>query len=165
MAKRFEYWSGKAKWVRAVTPDQQYNKYSMMLYPDPPSLAKIWELKKGTGGIKNPIGKDDDGEYIRLSRPASKLMRGKIVTFAPPVVLDRDNNPLPRDTMVGNGSDVTCKVEVYGYSAPGASSKSNALRWEALRVDNLIPYTRDDFDDGQKEQVEGLPEQANLPAF
>lgn len=43
-------------------------------------------------------------------------------------------------TLIGNGSDISCEVDVYDFTYNGRSSR--ALRWVSLTVDNLIPYEK-----------------------
>lgn len=155
MANKDVYISGKAKWVKAHAPDK-FGKWSVVVYPDSASLVKIEELKKG--GIKNVLKKDDDGYYMAFSRPTQRMIRGKVVGFAPPIITDKEGVPL-EGVLVGNGSDVTLKLETYGGNHI-TSGKWLAARWAALRVDSLIPFTgKRDFDEEQTKQVNGLDEQ------
>lgn len=160
MATETIYLSGKAKWVRPTSPDP-WGNWKMDLYPDTESYNKFLELKEtkdGVSGIKNVIKKDDDGYCITLRRPTQKVYKGKVQGFAPPEVLDKDNQPM-RDTLIGNGSDVTAKVSVYTHGTPGGG-KARAMRWEAVRVDNLIPFEgKRDFDEVTNKQVSGLVDQ------
>lgn len=151
--KEFVYLQGKAKWARLTVPDQ-YGHWSIVLYPNAESKAKIQDLI--SRGLKNNLKKDEDGEYMTFRRPTSKDIRGKVVGFAPPEVIQGDGVTPLREALVGNGSDVTVKVEVYGFKRfPGV-----AARLQAVRVDTLVPYSGDrDFTDDQKDLVKGLPEQ------
>jgi hypothetical protein len=166
MATEFLYLKGKVKWCRPQQPDP-WGNWKTEFYPIPEDLAKIKALKEtsnGVTGIKNTIKKDEDGEYVSLRRPQSKLMRGKVTGFAPPEVLDGSvvlpdgSNPPLRDTPIGNGTDATVKISVYTHSTPGGG-KARATRWEAIRVDNLVPYKgRDEFTEGEEKQIRGLAE-------
>ena len=154
MAKtRFVFVKGKTKWFRSHLPDP-WNKYKHVLYPDQESLELLRDLQ--AQGMKNPIKKDEDGWYVTLSRPASKEIRGKVVGFTPPEVLMADGVTPLRDTMVGNGSDVTTKLEVYKHKTPGGG-EAVAARWLSSRIDNLIPFDgKKDFDEGEQRAVKGL---------
>jgi hypothetical protein len=146
---------GKAKWARLATADS-YGNFKITLYPNEASLAKIKELQ--AAGIKNTLGKDDDGYFMTFRRPQSKTIKGRVVGFAPPTVVDREGLPL-RDVMVGNNSDVTVKLESYKYSSP-QGQKGLAVRLLGIKVDDLVPYFPDrDFTPEQKEEVRGLSEQ------
>lgn len=161
--KEFIYLSGKAKWAaKLFTPDQQYKCWSFLLYPDDPSYQKILEMKKGkegTQGILNVIKKDDDGYCMTLKRPTEKLFKGRMQGFTPPLVVNADNSPFNAQMSIGNGSDVTCKVEYYTYNRP-TGGKGSAIRLEAVRVDNLVPFEKEkDFKEAELKQVSGLTEQ------
>ena len=143
--------SGKVKWFRYQLPDQ-WNKYGHCLYLDGPSKAKFLEMKKTTGGvqgIKTELKYDDDGEYVILRRPVSKEGRGgKIYGFAPPMVFDGaitladGSNPPIGNINIGNGSDVTTRVELYQYNIPGGTTnaKGKAIRWLSSTINELVPY-------------------------
>lgn len=167
------YFKGKVKWCRPFTLDP-WGNWKTDLYPIPEDLARIKQLKEtsenGIQGIKTTIKQDEDTgeEYIQLRRPREKKYNGIMKGFAPPVVLDGSvalpdgGHPPLRDTNIGNGSDVTAKVEIYQYNIPTGpkGTKGRAIRWEGLRIDNLIPFTsKKDFDDIEERQTRGLPEQ------
>lgn len=153
---------GKAKWFKAHAPNK-FGNWSHDLYLTPESLAKVNELKegkKGVDGIMNHLKKDEDGYYLSLSRPQSKTIRGKVVGFAPPIVFQRDGTTPLVDQLVGNGSDITSKVEYYTYNkARGTGGKGTAIRWFSTKVDNLIPFEMvKDFDDDYTKAAKGLDE-------
>lgn len=156
MSAKTEYvfLSGKVKFCRTQTPDQ-FNKWGVVLYPDEPSMAKVHKLKEE--GIKNVLKKDDEGYHMTFSRPTSKLIRGKVVGLAPPEVLGKDGTT-PLKELVGNGSDITLKLECYGGKTPvGGTYK--AARLLSIRVDNLVPFQKDSFNQEQLKQISGLAEQ------
>lgn len=168
MAKTdYVYLKGKVKWFRASKPDD-WGNWKTDLYLVPESLEKVRELQtasSGVSGIKNTLKKDEEGYFITLRRPTAKTIRGKLVGFTPPEVLDGTKtlpdgtNPPLGEVAVGNGSDVTIKLSVYQHGTPGGG-KAKACRWEAARIDNLVPYEgKSDFTEGEKEQIEGLSEQ------
>lgn len=152
------YLSGKIKWAnRLYRPDEKFNKWSIVLYPDAKSLEEIRELQ-ASKGLKNQMKKDEDGYNMTFSRPVSKIYKGVVKTFTPPVITDKDRVPI--EGGIGNGSDATLKIEVYPYTAPGSLSKSHAVRLEAVRIDNLVPYNPDtDYPEEQREQIKGLEDQ------
>lgn len=139
---------GICKWVKHLAPDFQFEpdgKWSMVLYLEGEELDKARELQ--SQGIKNVIKKDDDGWYITLSRKCSYEIRGKKVGREPPRVFTIEPNGItesPVLEMVGNGTTGTAKCMLWGSkNFPGKN-----LRWEALRVDNLVPYSQVDYPDG-----------------
>ena len=168
MANEYVFLKGKTKWFRANQPDS-YGNWKHQLWLDGPSLEKFRELqttKSGVQGIKNVLQKDDDGYYVTIRRPQQKLIRGKVVGFAPPEVLDGSKtlpdgtNPPLRDVIVGNGSDIVTKIEVYSHPIPGGG-RAKAVRWMSSRIDNLVPYEgRKDFTEDEERLVKGIEDQS-----
>lgn len=129
------YIQGKTAWFRPKVPNK-WNKWSAQVHPNQEGLELIRELQ--AQGLKNQLKKDDDGYFLNISRPVTKeTATGKILSFEPVKVFDKDGNPF--DGNVGNGSDVTFKVEVYEHGTPGGG-KAKAMRWVSSRIDNLIPF-------------------------
>jgi len=132
MATKTVYLSGTCKWAKLAKPDEKYNRYAINLYMD----TKSEDVFKKSG-MQNEVKKDKDGlAFISLGRPLEKLMKGEVVKFGPPVVLNVSNDPYPEDDLplIGNGSEVTCKVSVYD------TMKGKGHRLEAVRIDNLVVY-------------------------
>lgn len=161
------YLQGKAKWFKHQMPNK-FGNWSHDIYLNDESIEKVKKLQETKGktdGIKNAIKEDDDGKYISLSRPQSKTIRGKVVGFAPPEVLGRDGLPL-HDMLVGNGSDITTKLEYYTYRKPFGDGRGSAIRWASTRVDNLVPFTTQrDFDPDQTKSIQGLETVPAQPEF
>lgn len=157
--KIYEYFPGKADWLNWTTPDPQYNKYTQKFYPKPEALEKLrlWQAK----GVKNNIKIDDENQwFVNLGRPHSREYTRRdgskyIVTLGPPKVTDNDGKELPPGTKIGNGSDVINKCEFYQHNTPGGG-KSYAMRWEATRIVNMVPY---EPTASEKEQMDGLKDQ------
>lgn len=163
MPKEYIFLSGKAKWANKLfVPDQLYKCWSVVLYPNEQSYSKVLEMKKGQDGVQgilNMIKKDDEGYYITLKRPTEKLMRGKLNAFLPPVIVNADNTPFnAQGAAIGNGTDVTCKIEYYIYPRP-TGGKGSAIRLESVRIDNLVPFLKDSFNKEEAKQVAGLTDQ------
>jgi hypothetical protein len=152
----YEFIQGKLSWVKYITPNQ-WEKWSVQVHPNQESLERIRELQ--SEGIKNVIKKDDDGYFCTFSRPTSRVIKGKIIGMTPPVVTDKDGQPM-EGVAIGNGSDGIVKLEIYTHPTPNGGS-AKAARWDALRVTNLIPFNTDtDFSDPvQSEQAKGLQDQ------
>lgn len=148
---------GKVSWVKYITPDPMYNKWSVTIHPNAEGIELIRELQ--TEGVKNQFKKDEDGYYIQFSRPVDRKIKGKVIGMTPPVVLDKDGQPVD-GVAVGNGSDATVKLEIYSHPTP-SGGKAKAARFAGLKIDNLIPFNKDtDFPDpAMKEQAKGLDEQ------
>lgn len=152
----FEYLQGKGNWIKANIPDPKFRKWSMMLYPNDASLQKFKLLQDE--GLLTRLRKDDDGYFFQLSRPQDKIMRGEKVIFQAPQLMDKDGNLLEPTIRIGNGSDVTAKVQIYYYPKPTGGS-GVAMRWEGLKIDTLVPYNPKDLNLEGQLQVEGLKEQ------
>lgn len=153
MIKKFQkdeevFLKGKIKWCKHIRPDMMFEpgKWSVVMYIEGDELEKVREWQ--SQGIKNKVQKDPNGEgwFITLSRKVSIQAKGRTIGNEPPKVIDKEGVPIT--TMVGNGSDGIAKCLLWSYNpSPGISGK--ALRWEALRVDNLIPFnTETDYPDG-----------------
>jgi hypothetical protein len=143
---------GKIKFIHAVNFNK-YDKWSVTLTPDQPSLEIIRDLQ--AKGIKNVMKKDDDGYYIQFSREPTKLIRGKVVAFAAPKVFD-DKGVLMDGSKVGRGSDATIRLEVYPHGTPNGG-KSHAARWDSIRIDNLIVWDPDvDMPPSEAEEAKDL---------
>lgn len=133
---------GKARWVNVGHPDE-FGKWGCVLWLTTESVETFNKLKSGyyedVEGIKNELKKDEDGYFCRLSRPQKKETRNKTINFGPPLLLKADGESPYINTLVGNGSDVTCGMEVYFFKTPSKKIGS-AMRLQSIRVDNLIPY-------------------------
>lgn len=145
--------NGKIKYIHAVNFNK-YDKWSVTFYPDNKSLEDIRDLQ--SKGLKNVMKKDDDGYFIQFSREPTKLIRGKVVAFTAPKVVDSEGKPF--DGMrVGWGSDATIRLEVYQHGTPNGG-KSYAARWDSIKVTNLVPFEMDksDWTEEDKDNVKTL---------
>ena len=147
--------TGKVKYCNTVVPNK-WQKWTCIIYLDKPSYELILKLKEEKG-IKNKLQKDEDGYYMAFSRPVSMTTRqGKIIPFNPPIVLDSDGETQLSNVLLGPNSDVELKIEMYGYSPPGVTSKEYAIRWESLRVITLVQPVVENFPKREQQQVAGL---------
>lgn len=152
------YIKGKLSWVKVNRPND-WGAWTVTVHPDQASLEIIRELQ--AQGLKNVLKKDDDGYNITFRRPTSKMIRGKVVGYAPPEVIDKDGNPL-HGINIGNGSDGIVKLEVYQHGTPGGG-KAKAARLKTVKVVNLVPFEGErDYTDKQKEMVKGMDTQEML---
>lgn len=168
MATTYDFLQGKAKWCKLTTPDTAFgdSKWKLTLYPNAASYEKILKLKEAPA-IMNVIQKDEDGYYINISRKTSIVISGKVQGMDPPVLLDGSRKtddgqymPLPSGILIGNGSDVTVKIEIYTWPKKGMKSGGRAIRLKSVLVNTLIPFEiKKDFSDGDKEAIQGLDEQ------
>lgn len=132
---------GKIKWCKHIKPDSTYNKWSVVMYITGTELDKVREWQ--AMGIKNAVKKDEDGWFITLSRKVSITVKGREVGLPPPLVTDAKGVPI--DQAIGNGSDGIAHCILWmSKNYPGKN-----LRWQSLRIDNLIPFnTATDYPDG-----------------
>lgn len=145
---------GKLKYIHAVSFNK-YDKWSVVFYPNPASLEVIRDLQ--AQGVKNVMKKDDDGYFIQFSREPTKLMRGKVVAFTAPKVIDKEGKPFDGNK-IGRDSDATIRLEVYQHGTP-SGGKAKAARWDSVRIDNLVPWERDrDLPPAEAEAVKSLTE-------
>lgn len=129
MATKQYYFTGTCKWAKFKTPDDKYNKYTVDLYLDHDS----WETYDESG-LTLKIRENEDGRFVKFSREHDKSMRGKVVTFGPPVVKNENLEDWDMDVAIGNGSTLTVRVSVYD------SKNGKGHRLEAVRVDELIEF-------------------------
>lgn len=147
-----EDFHGKIKYIHAVN-FSKFDKWSVTFYPDQKSLERIRDLQ--SEGVKNVIKKDDDGYFVSFHREPTKLMRGKVVAFAAPKVIDKEGKIFD-GSKIGNGSDATIRLEIYKHGTP-SGGKATAVRWDSIRIDNLIPWERDrDLPPAEAEAVASL---------
>jgi hypothetical protein len=144
--------TGKGKYVRVRNLDK-FGKWSLMLYLDKPSLSTWADLKKE--GIMNHLKRDEDGEFVRLTRPPKKTFRGVDTPLAPPEVIDNTGKAVTE--LIGNGSDLTVKITVYYFNRQFDNTAGAAIRMEAVQVNELVPYiTSASGTDEQKKAIEGF---------
>jgi hypothetical protein len=160
----FVYVQGKGKWIRTKGINE-WGKWTATIYPIPADLEKIKKLQEQ--GLKNHLKKDEDGYFMSFSRPFEKEFRDKNGTtrkvgFTAVEVVD--DKGLPFDGLIGNGSDVTLKLEVYQHGTPGGG-KAKAARLLGIRIDNLVPFSRDDFNDTELRATDGLDKVPAQPLF
>jgi len=128
---------GKIKFIHAVAFNK-YEKWSVTITPDQKSFDIVRDLQ--SQGIKNVIKKDEETNeyYVSFSREPTKLIRGKVIAFTAPKVIDKDGQPFD-GTKIGRDSDATVRLEVYQHGTP-SGGKAKAARWDSVRIDNLVPY-------------------------
>lgn len=121
--------TGTVKWAKVYQPDTKFGKkYTIDLYPD----AASWEVFKKSGS-RLTVRQDEEGTFLKISRNHEGTAKGEPVEFGPPPVFDSDGKTRIT-TLIGNGSTVTCKIEIYD------SKYGKGTRLAALKVDELIEY-------------------------
>lgn len=130
MAQKTYFFSGTCKWAKLQQPDTKFGeKYTIDVYLDPASM-ELFEKS----GSRIKVRQDEDGTFVKFVRPRwGKNKEGKELDFGSPDVLSSDGKT-PFDKLVGNGSKVTCKVEIY------TSRYGDGTRLAAVRVDEHVPF-------------------------
>lgn len=145
MAQVERFISGKAYWVK-LSPGQEdpkYKRWGLDLYLDDAQakVFKDWEAESTLRDetTKFYVKESERPYWIKLYRSTVKLIKDKLVKFDPPALLGPDNKPWTGG-VIGNGSEVTCKVAVYD------TAKGKGCRLEAVRVDVHVPYAEKEVD-------------------
>lgn len=143
MATKVYYISGKSMYAKVYEPDEypegSFN-WKIIVCPDEDGQ----ETFNRSGCELRPKMYEEFGRGYQFRRPIEKEIKGKLVKFSPPSVLDANGESFPdgEQPLIGNGSDVTVKISVYDTPNRGKNSKGHRL--ESVRVDNLIEYTPED---------------------
>lgn len=162
------YVKGKLSWVRPDKPDP-WGNYKATIHLDQESLNIVKKLCDE--GLKNRIGQDEDGYFVTFRRPTQKVIKGKVVAFSPIEVLDGTKEKLPdgsyfpwKGEAIGNGSDGVLKLQVYEHPTP-SGGKAKAARLEAIRIDHLVPFKKEDFNSFESRQIGELADQPREELF
>lgn len=151
------YLKGTFSFVTHLQPDFRFEeggKWSTRIHLVGAELDKFRELQ--AKGIKNTLKKDNDGWYATLSRKCQYIINGRSVGRDPPEVFRMEGeNKIPIKVKVGDGSTGVAKVILWrGVKYPGVN-----LRWEAIKIDSLVPFNYDDdMNDALHELVDETPE-------
>lgn len=119
---------GTAQWASLSKPNDMSGKYQIDVCNM--SEADVKQLEgQGVTNIRHEEKRDDDyeprGHFITMrSNAVSK--NGDILD--PPKVVDAKKNPLPKGTLVGNGSEVKVVYDPFEWSFKGKTGVSAGLR-------------------------------------
>lgn len=131
MAVQTIYLSGEAKWARVFESqmDTKFGeKFHLNLKPDDASRIIL-----KSSGSRVKAHEEEDGTWYKFSRDNKKEFKGELTVLGPPKVVDKDGTT-SFDKMIGNGSKVTVKLDIYD------SKYGKGTRLEAVRVDEHVPY-------------------------
>lgn len=135
------YLSGKGFWMHRLFEPDEYKgvkSYSLTLYPDP----KSWKVFREVA-LQQHIKEDEEGKFLRFKKPVKKpwkLKENESPNFDAPTVSTADGNAWPEDKLIGNGSEVTVKIEVYD------TKMGRGARIEGVRVDKWVEYKKPEED-------------------
>lgn len=153
---------GRVAWAMLYWPDEFRGRsfYKINFYPDDEGMQEIKSLHlmnkwKVDDGAKSGV----DGDYITFKRYTKQDTKNGPMYFAPPGVYDKDSNPIitykhdkkgrpvfdedgdpipnqddPDLPLIGNGSTVELKLEVY------KGKDGNGCRLDSVRIIDLIEY-------------------------
>ena len=120
--------SGPCRWAKVYTPDEKFGpKYSIEIQLSPDELKKYKEA-----GCMGNASKDGEGYYTFRRTKTILTRKGKVMENGAPQVLDAEGNPTT--VTIGNGSEVTVKVETY------PTDKGVGTKLVAVRIDKLVEY-------------------------
>lgn len=122
------YFQGIAKWAKVHKPDETYDRFTIDLYMNDESWAAYKKC-----GLQLKKRESEDGKYVTFGVARTRLVKEEVV-ISSVEVLDSEGKPFKGD--IGNGSEVTVKVEIYN------TTKGPAHRLKAVRVDKLVEYTK-----------------------
>lgn len=134
---------GKAFYASLHTPNMSgvakfnsdpYFIVNLGLTPEEVQKAKSYGLK-----VSPPEG-EIDMPFVKIKR---KVTKGKTADEVAPEVVDTNQNPIPKNVLVGNKSDVVVKFATYWYDAGGGGIGSALYKVQVL---NLVPFVRKDKD-------------------
>jgi hypothetical protein len=132
MATKQHYFTGKAKWAKVYKPDEKYNNFAINIELDDASKKEF----DGTGIRVQPKKDESDGlTYYRFRRSEED---------GPPLVVDNQGEPFSK--LIGNGSNVTVRVESYDSKKYGKGH-----RLQAVRINDWVEF------DAEKREVK-LPD-------
>jgi hypothetical protein len=161
---------GKVAWARLYEPDE-YNgavRWCLDFFPDDvDALKKVMHKNKG-------FKEGEYGLYTQLRRPTTKLIKGRIVSFTPPIIYDKSGKPIVQyvnkhtgdiirsydgisnealirqgePVLMGNGSVVEVTLCVY------ATSMGNGSRLESVKLIDHIEYRPKETVSEPEEKIE-----------
>ena len=129
---------GKAYWASVMRPNTTFDSDGVWTV-DVSLDAKNKKIAEGDKlTIKNKG--DDRGDYVTVRRN----VRRKDGSFnKAPQVMDSQKRVM-KETLIGNGSEVSVLYTTYDWEFKGRSGTNADLR--AIQVNNLVPYQNDTED-------------------
>lgn len=125
MATKTYYFSGICEWLKK---DDEYRKHSLDLYMDDASWNKF-----ENSGAQLKRREKNGRRFVSFGRPFEKMIKGEVKLLGPPLTINENGDPVELKK-IGNGSKVTCKVNVYD------TPKGKGTELVAIRVDELVEY-------------------------
>ena len=129
---------GKAYWASVMRPNTTFDSDGVWTV----DVSLDAKNKKISEGYKLTIKNkgDDRGDYVTVRRN----VRRKDGSFnKAPQVMDSQKRVM-KETLIGNGSEVSVLYTTYDWEFKGRSGTNADLR--AIQVKNLVPYQNDTED-------------------
>lgn len=142
--------------AKILRTDGQYNMEFLLVDPDTGDVftskddASDYLKDKGVP-VENLFGnfikRDPETKEVRYkvtrphmepNMPKEKGSDERGFVFGPPKVVDADGKTWNEETLIGNGSDITVKINVW------RGDKATKIRWDGVRVDSLVEYEPED---------------------
>ena len=137
---------GKAMWSYLRVLDTKYNPcWRISVIMDETEAKKMVELGlkskiKRTDPITNPEEAELGPYKIKFQRYEDKRGKNKGKKNTAPEYINSDNEPL--EDMLGNGSDVIVKFDMYNWNNNFGSGVGVDL--QGVKVINMIPYVQEE---------------------
>lgn len=180
---KYVTFKGKIQWAKVYAPDEFRGavRWGLDLIMDDDSE---WKKFKDLG-IQKKVKENENGKYFNVTRSTTKLMKGKLVHFTPPIIYDKDGQAIVSyvgedgkivrsyddadkvirrvgdPVMIGNGSEVEVTLSVY----PTAMGPGNRL--ESIKIIDLIHYEKPEIQEEDREQKseEKIQTKDNIPPW
>lgn len=141
---------GEIMWARCIQPelspfknkpnDPDKYQWKTALRPTQESLMTFMDLQ--SLGIKNKLGKDENGYVINFNRPTEIVNKktGKVIRkFDPPQVTGPDGSVF--NEPIGNGSKGIVTIELYEHPVQGGKT-AHAARFHAIKLKEVVKYEK-----------------------
>lgn len=139
---------GTAYWPHVRTPSEKSGKYSIDLTIDKNTANLLSEKgitiknKKTGEGVEKKDPLDTRGNFVTLTRSLTDK-EGNLLS--PPRIIDAQKNLIPEEILIGNGSKVIVKANVFSWK--NKFGRGIGLGFSTIQVLELVPYTHK-ADDG-----------------
>lgn len=134
MATQYIFVPGKIKWAKGLTTvDPEYKTYNAQMVVDDTEKARL----EGAGCQATfKFSEEDRGFVFKIKKDSTRKQKdGTVSEASPPEVFltDPDGKRVDLDPVkVGNGSEVTAKLELYDTKKGGKGTRLVGIRVETL---------------------------------
>jgi len=144
--------TGKIEWAHKLFIPDEYNgakRYICSFFPDKESKQKIKD--SGLKLVYKSNSKNFPGEeYVSPRRDLQKLIKGEIVEFGRPRIVNKDYSDIDPNVRIGAGTQVEMTIAVYD------AGRYKGHRLETVRILDLVTYEKEQTE-GQKEAAKSEP--------